>query len=107
MITAMVKVEPIFHIISVMINPMPSPAGAMIIQDISISSTEVSLTTETVVGMMMTTAVITITLTVEIIISGLPITLYLYKTPTPKFSMAILGISHYNTISSRQYSIQT
>lgn len=76
MITAMAKVEPIFHIISIMINPISSHAGAMIIQGIGISVIEVSLTTETVADMTMTAAVITITLTVEIIISGLPITPY-------------------------------
>jgi len=106
MITAMAKVEPIFHIISTMINTMFSlTTGTMIIQGIGINRTEVGLTTETVADMTMATAVITITLTVAIIISGLPITLYLYKTPASKFSMAILGISHYN--EARQYSTQT
>jgi hypothetical protein len=98
---AMVRVETI-----IMINPILSLA-AMIIQNIGINRTEVGLTAETVTGMTMTATIITITLTVEVIINGLLITLYPYKTPAFKFSMAILGISHYNTLSSRQYSIRT
>ena len=88
-----VRVETIFHINNVMTNPILSLA-AMIIQDISSIRTEAG---ETVAGMMMMAAtVITKTLTVEVIFSGLLATHYPYKTPASKFSMAILGISHYN-----------
>lgn len=103
MITAMTKVEPIFHIVSTTINSMFSlTTGIMIIQGIGINRTEVSLTTVTIVNMM-TATVVAITLTVTIIISGYQ-PLFI---PASKFSMAILGISHYNETSSRQYSIQT
>ena len=69
MIMAIVKVMAIFHVITVMINTMPCPAGAMIIQDII--SMIIPLTTETTADVMMT--VITITSTKGTIISVLPI----------------------------------
>lgn len=102
MITAMAKEEPIFHIVSTTIITMFSLAtGIMIIQGIGINRIEVGLTTETIVNMK--AAVVAITLTVTTVISSYQ-PLFI---PASKFSMAILGISHYNETSSRQYSVDT
>jgi hypothetical protein len=88
MITAMAGVEPIFHLISVMIN---TTAAVMII----------TLT----MGIEQATA-ITIILAIEAIISGLSVTPYPCKMSPAKFSMAILSISLYNANTVDRTHIQ-
>lgn len=111
MIMAMVRAEPIFHIITVMINTMPRTAGIMIIRDIGLNTTEViidPITTKTGVGMTMTATIGTIILTAETVISGLPINKRQPFIPagnaSSKLSMAIRGISLYNATLSGQHS---
>jgi hypothetical protein len=72
MIMATGLVEPISRIISAMTNPMPCPAGAMIIQSVNNKRAAmiISIAAETAANMTITEAVITITLTVETIVSG-------------------------------------
>ena len=72
MIMAIDMVTPIFHIITIMINTMPCPAGIMNIQSISINTAEtmiIPLITDTTANVMMT--IIEIILAGEIIINVL------------------------------------
>jgi len=71
MITATVRAMLIFHIIIVMINPMPGLIGKIIIQGIT-STTEIT-SIETAANIAMTTTIITIILIVKTIIKRLPI----------------------------------
>jgi len=67
--------EPISRIISAMTNPMPRPAGAMLIQRVNNKRADmiIRIAAETAANMTITATVITITLTVETIVSGFPI----------------------------------